>query len=458
MEFIGRKKELGILKSQLESGHAAILLYGRRRLGKTWLLRQAMKDLDGAKILYTCKPMSLSDNATMLSARVLEAIGLAPLSFSSFEQLFDFISKRPEKFTIALDEYQDLKRRNDNDYVDSIFRDIVDSRGDNVSIVFCGSSIRMMKALMDADNPLFERFTREIHLKEMDYLECSAFYPHAGIRERIMLYSVFGGVPFLNSLIDSERSVEYNIIDLFVSETGNARTYVKNVLDAEVRSIPDAFTVLSIIGNGKRRYSEIESHMSDEKSRNQLSRTLESMQKADLIVKRRPINDTSRKNTFYEIASNPLRFYFAYLLEADDYMTVGDRSYFDSRIRPSFVTYVSYRFEEIARSWFSILSQSGKRPDVLRIGTYWYDDKVSRRSGEFDVALQTSEGYEIYECKFLENKAPLSLVQEEKRKAMAAGGLAVTRFGMISSSGFEENTDQAVLITGDDLYASCLKI
>ena len=203
---------------------------------------------------------------------------------------------------------------------------------------------------------------------------------------------------------------------------------------------------------------DTESHMSDEKSRNQLSRTLESMQKADLIVKRRPINDTSRKNTFYEIASNPLRFYFAYLLEADDYMTVGDRSYFDSRIRPSLVTYVSYRFEEIARSWFSILSQNGKRPDVLRIGTYWYDDKDSRRSGEFDVALQTSEGYEIYECKFLENKAPLSLVQEEKRKAMAAGGLAVTRFGMISSSGFEENTDQAVLITGDDLYASCLKI
>ena len=75
-----------------------------------------------------------------------------------------------------------------------------------------------MKALKDADNPLFKRFTREIHLKEMDYLECSAFYPHAGIRERIMLYSVFGGVPFLNNLIDSERSVEDNIIDLFVRD------------------------------------------------------------------------------------------------------------------------------------------------------------------------------------------------------------------------------------------------
>ena len=186
-------------------------------------------------ILYTYKTMSLSDNATMLSARVLEAIGLAPLSFSSFEQLFDFISRHPEKFTIALDEYQDLKRRNDSNCVDSIFRDIVDSRGDNVSIVFCGSSIRMMKALKDADNPLFERFTREIHLKEMDYLECSAFYPHAGIRERIMLYSVFGGVPFLNSLIDLERSVEDNIIDLFVRDGKRPYKYMKNLKQNSLR-------------------------------------------------------------------------------------------------------------------------------------------------------------------------------------------------------------------------------
>ena len=87
----------------------------------------------------------------------------------------------------------------------------------------------MMKGLMDADNPLFERFTREIHLKEMDYLECSAFYPHA------MLYSVFGGVPFLNSLIDSERSVEDNIIDLFVRDGKRPYKYMKNLKQNSLR-------------------------------------------------------------------------------------------------------------------------------------------------------------------------------------------------------------------------------
>ena len=94
----------------------------------------------------------------------------------------------------------------------------------------------MMKALKDADNPLFERFTREIYLKEMDYLECSAFYPHAGICERIMLYSVFGGVPFLNSLIDSERSVEdNNIIDLFVRDGKRPYKYMKNLKQNSLR-------------------------------------------------------------------------------------------------------------------------------------------------------------------------------------------------------------------------------
>ena len=452
MEFIGRHNELKDIKAQLSKGHATILLYGRKMLGKTWLIREAMKDVEGVTILYTCKPMSLEDNAQMLSAKILETIGLAPLSFTSFEQLFQFISNRPERFTIALDEYQDLNKRNDGEYVDSIFRDIIDSRGVNISLLFSGSSIRMMKALGDAENPLFERFSQEIHLREMNYIDCLCFYPYADIHDRILLYSVFGGFPFLNSMIDPQKSVEENIINLFVSETGIAHTYVKNSIDTEVRTIPDAFTVLSIIGNGKRRYSEIESHLHDEKSRNQLSRTLESMIKADLITKRKPINDANKKNTFYEIASNPLRFYFAYLIEAEDYISISSKSYYENHIKPSLVTYASYRFEEMARAWFALLSESGKRPDILNIGTYWYDDRKNKRNGEFDVALKTTAGYEIYECKFLERKAPLSLILAEKKKAVSINALAITRFGIISSSGFEEDSDEAVLISGEELY------
>lgn len=241
MEFIGREKELDSVVREIRKGNASILLYGRRRLGKTSLLRKALKNIDGVKVLFTCRPISLSSNAVAFSSLVLSELGLSPLSFSSFEDLFNFLSKRKEVFTLVLDEYQDLKRRTDRDYVDSIFRDIIDTLPDNVSIILSGSSIRLMRASNDPDNPLFQHFSFQLHLREMDYLENSWFYKERSIRDKIILYSMFGGIPLLSSFIDPFLSVEENIIRLFIEENGSAKNYVKSVVDTEIITVPDAF-------------------------------------------------------------------------------------------------------------------------------------------------------------------------------------------------------------------------
>lgn len=450
MKFIGREKELKAITSELRHGHASVLLYGRRRFGKTWLIREAMKSISGITILYTCKPMSLEDNAIALSSRVLDLLGLSPLSFTTFEQLFDFISKRPEKFTIALDEYQDLKQRNDSDYVDSIFRDIIDGLEDNVSILLAGSSLRLMRSLTDAANPLFERFTLELHLKEMNYLDSAGFYLPFNLKDRITLYSIFGGIPLLNSMINPAISAEENIINLFIDENGGAQNYVRGVISTEVRSIPDAYTILNAIGNGKKKYSEIESCLKDEKSRNQLSRTLEAMIRADLIRKRHPINRKDRKSTFYEIASNPLRFHYSYLTALEDNISISAEAWYKQHVAPSLSTYISYRFEEIARSWFSLLSEKGIREDILDIGTYWFDD---RKNGEFDVAIKTAQAYEVYEVKFLKDKLSLRAMDKEIEKIKAIEGLGIGTIGFISASGFESSLPGIRQITGEELYS-----
>ena len=437
MKFIGREKELKAITSELRRGHASVLLYGRRSFGKTWLIREAMKSIGGITILYTCKPMSLEDNAIALSSRVLDLLGLSPLSFTTFEQLFDFISKRPEKFTIALDEYQDLKQRNDSDYVDSVFRDIIDGLEDNVSILLAGSSLRLMRSLTDAANPLFERFTLELHLKEMNYLDSAGFYLPFNLKDRITLYSIFGGIPLLNSMINPAIS-------------GGAQNYVRGVISTEVRSIPDAYTILNAIGNGKKKYSEIESCLKDEKSRNQLSRTLEAMIRADLIRKRHPINRKDRKSTFYEIASNPLRFHYSYLTALEDNISISAEAWYKQHVAPSLSTYISYRFEEIARSWFSLLSEKGIREDILDIGTYWFDD---RKNGEFDVAIKTAQAYEVYEVKFLKDKLSLRAMDKEIEKIQAIEGLGIGTIGFISASGFESSLPGIRQITGEELYS-----
>ena len=108
-------------------------------------------------------------------------------------------------------------------------------------------------------------------------------------------------------------------------------------------------------------------------------------------------------------------------------------------------------FEEMARQWFSIQMEKGLRSDIISVGTYWYDDKAAKRSGEFDVALETLRGYEIYEVKFLSSPMKEDLIMEEAEKIRRIAGLQISSFGFISSSGFEE--PGPMRISGEDLFA-----
>ena len=88
----------------------------------------------------------------------------------------------------------------------------------------------------------------------------------------------------------------------------------------------------------------------------------------------------------------------------------------------------------------------------MRTGTYWYNDKKRKMNGEFDVALETNHGYEIYECKFLSSPMPLSLVKEELDKVRSVDSLDIVKVGFVSSSGFESSVDGAELFTAEDAY------
>ena len=98
MRFIGRRKELALFSKELGSGRAAsILLYGRRRVGKTTLFRTVLNEASGIRILYTCLPAELAENARTPSAAILRELGSAPLSFSNLTDLFSFLFTRNEK-------------------------------------------------------------------------------------------------------------------------------------------------------------------------------------------------------------------------------------------------------------------------------------------------------------------------------------------------------------------------
>ena len=108
MRFIGRTMELKRIRAALTMPRGTVLLYGKRRVGKTTLIKEAIKPIDAVKILYTCMPIELSRNAEDLSAKAMEALGFPAMRFSTFPALFDFLKTRRERIIVILDEYQDL--------------------------------------------------------------------------------------------------------------------------------------------------------------------------------------------------------------------------------------------------------------------------------------------------------------------------------------------------------------
>lgn len=449
--FLGRKKELEKLEKALASkGKSAILIYGRRRIGKTSLIAEALKNRSELIIRFTAVPDELSANAERLSIAAGETFGIPGLRIPDFEALLKFIASRNERIILVIDEYQDLRKRAKGEVVDAYFRDFIDNAGNNITLIISGSAIRVMKSLLEKDNPLYKRFSLEIPLGELGYLESSLFYPEKSIREKIELYSVFGGIPMILSHIDPGLSVQENISRLLLDRDGFARTYAEDILYHELKNTGGTYSAIIRIGNGKRSFSEIKASLDDESSRNSLEYTLEQLQKADFIERKNPINHIgNRKKTFYELKSNMLRFHLKYI-EKNPGAVSSSPAFFEKYIYPSFDTFVSYRFEEIAREWFIMQAENGIRTDILNAGTYWYDNPAQKTNGEFDVALETLDGYEIYEAKYLSAPMKDDLIAEETRKIRQIAGLNIVSIGFISSSGFE--TPGRNRISAEEMY------
>lgn len=146
-------------------------------------------------------------------------------------------------------------------------------------------------------------------------------------------------------------------------------------------------------------------------------------------------------------------FYFAYIFPNKSAIQVlGGEAFFDSYIQKSLDTFISNRFEEIAREYFSRLARNGKLPGIMDIGVYNYDNPSTRKNGEFDVALRFEDGYDIYEAEFLKDRMKKSLVEEEIEKIKAIPSFKARNIGFISSSGFACQMSDVILINGKDIY------
>lgn len=451
--FIGRNKELSILKDQFScKKKSVVLVYGKRRIGKSTLIKEAAKTFKGTVINHLCVKSSFKGNLSLLCRSVCLALGLPEMKFVTVIDLFDFLGKQSQKILLVLDEYQYFKESLKDMEVDSLMQTIVDQLPENVKLTFCGSYISVMKELLQEENPLFGRFTAILRIEEFDYYESSLFYPDLPIRDKIGFFAVFGGSPYVLCNLNYKKSLEENVIALLIEQNSLLRTYIENVMLKEIQKTYDV-RILEIIGNGKKRYKEIAGLLGNEDT-GLLDKQLKNLLNMETLAKTFPINKAGdKKKQFYEIKDNLLRFYFTYVFSNDALIDkFGAKEYCKNIIEKSLDTFISYRFEGIVIQYFRRLAHEGRLPGVEDFGSYWYDDAKSGKNGQFDCVLKEKDGYEFFEAKFYIKPMSFSECEKEENQIRSITEMGYKRVGFVCSAGFDFENDKYALVTGEELY------
>ncbi len=452
--FLGRKKEIKILKEEFNSEKKSVcLVYGKRRIGKSSLINEVINKIDGIVINHFCIKSTYEGNLSHLCRSVALALNL-PIStnFATIFDLFDFLESQNKKIIIILDEYQYFKETKKDNEVDSYLQNIVDRMSDRINLVLCGSYISVMKELIKESNPLFGRFTKILHIEEFDYYEAAEFYPNLSVKDKIAFYSVFGGSPFVLCNLNYKKSLEENITDLLIDQNSLLRSYIENIMLKEIQKSFD-IRILEIIGNGKKRYSEIVNSLGGNDS-GLLDKQLKNLISMETIEKIFPINKPNdKKKQFYVIKDNLMRFYFTYIFSNDSLiLKFGEKTFFDIYIKKSIKTFISLRFEGIVNQYFVRQAHNGKLNNILDFGCFWYDDAKLAKNVQFDCVLKTEQGYNFYEVKYFDNPMTLSECKEEENQIKQMKEIACNKVGFVCSSGFSFSSPKYDLISGEELY------
>lgn len=289
----------------------------------------------------------------------------------------------------------------------------------------------------------------------MDYYESSLFYASFSDEDKVRIYSVFGGIPYYNRLIDEKKSVRENIIDLIASPGARLENEVSMYLNSEISKITNANEVFEALSKGFSKYKDIldQSNVSSGPS---LVDVLDKLIRMDVVAKEAPINDeNNKKKSGYYISDNLSLFYYKYIFRNISRMNIMDPEvFYEKYISEDFETqHVPKIFEDICRQYLIRKNRAGNMDEIFeKIGKYYYDDPVGKKNGEFDIVTLDDKGYIFYEAKFRKEPVTEQMIEKEIAQIKQTG-FECYKYGFFSKAGFAcEEREDCELIELKQLY------
>lgn len=455
--FVARERETKILNDFLKE-NKALLIYGLRRVGKTTLIKNVLKNSEKNYVYFECLKADERTNVSLFVNLLKEQIGFIDAKFEDFLSVFKLLNRDYKDYVFVIDEYSYLKqyylesKKSETkliaEKIDSEFQNIIDNYLDNIHLIMSGSSIHIMDKLQDHNCPLYGRFYKSLCLKPFNYLEAYELFTGVLKKEYISYYSVFGGSPYVIEKVDPDKTLKENICELLLDEDGILRNHIKHNVLNELEQDPDLNNVLSAIKNGIKRYGDIE-NICQIKTPGLLDKRLKKLIDLDIIdVKYSIGKENDKKKKYYYIKDNLLKFYYAYIYREENRINyLSSERYYDLYIAKSINEFISLRFENIVRDYFSIAIRKGMYEEIIDIGSLF------TQNGEFDCVIKNKNNkYMIYEVKYLNKPLKIEDMKKEIYQIKNIKGLKVEKVGFVSSSGFAEKLPDVEYLNLNSLF------
>lgn len=418
--FINRQQELTALEERWRSGRGElVVVYGRRRVGKTALLQHFGRDKRQAFFLASQlrEPDNLRQFTEVLRGVFDDPFLTALPAFPDWEAALIYLAQRAatEPLLVVLDEFPYLC--GDNPALPSLvqrFWDLHGQRG-HLFLVLCGSQISFMeRELLAERSPLFGRRTAQLHLKPLSYREAAAFFPIGGPREKLLACGILGGIPAYLARFDPISSVRDNLLRECLSPTGALYDEVDFLLRMELQDPKTYASILQAIAGGCTKLNEIGQRVRLETPK--VTKYLGVLRELGLVRREVPVTERAPERSRhgrYGIQDPFVRFWFRFvlpyrsLLEAGHGATVYDRS-----IAPQLNTYMGGVFEDICREYVRRYwpERLGRAPAV--VGRHW------GAGGDIDVVTENLDGsHFLGECKWWEGPVGENILEELLQRA-----------------------------------------
>lgn len=379
--FVNREQELRYLNDVLKRGKSGraqlVLIYGRRRVGKTALIRRWAEQSGTSYTYWVAEKTTAALQRRQLYAKLLNVGESQAPNFASWGELWDAAASLlgDKRHILLIDEVTYIADADPAAL--SALQHAWDQRfkDSKLIIVLSGSHVRTMETLLTRQSPLFGRLTGQWHLQPLPFSSLTGFFPDWTAAELVNLYAMVGGVPAYLEWLDPERSFIDNLHQVILSPGSMFLAEPRFLLYDEVREPRTYLAILKAIGAGYHTFRDI-----SEKclvSTSNLSIYLSTLQELRIVERRlpatiKPSNRRQSRRGRYHLSDPYFRFYFRFLdpqREDLDYDRERVFSYIQEGLR-SFVGATA--FEELSRQWVHHQGQLGQLSVKFeQVGQHW---------------------------------------------------------------------------------------